>query len=44
MKAGTVGAIIISGVNPMYTLPNASDFAEGLENVELSINSLDTLY
>jgi len=37
MKAGTVGAIIMSGVNPMYTLPNASDFAEGLENVELSV-------
>ncbi|MCK5400259.1 MAG: TAT-variant-translocated molybdopterin oxidoreductase [Flavobacteriaceae bacterium] len=37
MKAGTVGAIIMSGVNPMYTLPNASDFAEGLEKVELSV-------
>ncbi|MCF7567470.1 TAT-variant-translocated molybdopterin oxidoreductase [Sabulilitoribacter arenilitoris] len=37
MKAGTVGAIIMSGVNPMYTLPNASDFAEGLEKVDLSV-------
>ncbi len=37
MNAGTVGAIIMSGVNPMYTLPNASDFAEGLENVDLSV-------
>lgn len=32
MKAGKVGALIMSGVNPMYTLPNAADFAEGLKN------------
>ena len=32
MKAGRVGALIMSGVNPMYSLPNASDFAEGLKN------------
>jgi molybdopterin-containing oxidoreductase family iron-sulfur binding subunit len=37
MKAGKVGAIIMSGVNPIYTLPNASDFAEGLKKVELSV-------
>ncbi|MBJ6368028.1 TAT-variant-translocated molybdopterin oxidoreductase [Snuella sedimenti] len=37
MKAGTVGAIIMSGVNPMYTLPNAADFAEGLKKTELSV-------
>ena len=37
MKAGKVGAIIMSGVNPMYTLPNAADFAEGLSKTELSI-------
>nr|WP_321234405.1 TAT-variant-translocated molybdopterin oxidoreductase [uncultured Psychroserpens sp.] len=37
MKAGRVGGIIMSGVNPMYTLPNASEFAEGLEKTELSI-------
>ena len=37
MKAGKVGAIIMSGVNPLYTLPNASDFAEGLKQTELSI-------
>ena len=37
MKAGKVAAIIMSGVNPMYTLPNASDFAEGLKNTKLSI-------
>ena len=37
MKAGRVGAIIMSGVNPIYSLPNASDFAEGLEKTDLSI-------
>jgi len=37
MKSGTVGAIIMCGVNPMYTLSNANDFAEGLEQTELSI-------
>jgi molybdopterin-containing oxidoreductase family iron-sulfur binding subunit len=37
MKAGKVGAIIMSGVNPMYSLPNATDFAEGLEKTELSV-------
>jgi hypothetical protein len=28
---------IMSGVNPIYTLPNADDFAEGLQKTELSI-------
>ncbi|MFL0354134.1 TAT-variant-translocated molybdopterin oxidoreductase [Xanthomarina sp. GH4-25] len=37
MKAGKVGAIIMSGVNPIYTLPNAADFAEGLTQTELSV-------
>ena len=37
MKAGRVGAILMDGVNPMYSLPNAADFAEGLENVDLSV-------
>ncbi len=37
MKAGNVGAIIMSGVNPLYTLPNASEFAEGLKKTELSV-------
>ena len=31
MNAGRVGGIIMSGVNPVYTLPNADDFAEGLK-------------
>ncbi|TFG79078.1 MAG: 4Fe-4S dicluster domain-containing protein [Flavobacteriales bacterium] len=37
MKAGKVGALIMDGVNPMYSLPNASDFKEGLEKVGLSL-------
>lgn len=38
MKAGKVGALIMDGVNPMYTLPNAADFKEGIEKVGLSVN------
>ena len=37
MKAGRVGALIMDGVNPMYSLPNAADFQEGIEKVDLSI-------
>ncbi|WP_299551966.1 TAT-variant-translocated molybdopterin oxidoreductase [Seonamhaeicola sp.] len=32
LKAGNIGVLIMSGVNPVYTLPNAADFAEGLKN------------
>jgi molybdopterin-containing oxidoreductase family iron-sulfur binding subunit len=38
MKAGKVGAIIMSGVNPVYTLANATDFVEGLKKTELSVS------
>ena len=38
MKAGTIGAIIMSGVNPLYSLPNAADFKEGLKKTELSVS------
>ena len=37
MNAGKVGALIMSGVNPMYTLPNAADFATGIENTGLTV-------
>ncbi len=37
MKAGKVGALIMDGVNPMFTLPNSADFAEGIKNVGLSV-------
>ena len=37
MNAGTVGAVIMSGVNPLYTLPNASSFASGLEKTDVTV-------
>ncbi len=37
MKAGRIGALVMDGVNPLYSLPNASDFKEGLEKVDLSV-------
>ena len=37
MNSGQVGALIMDGVNPLYTLPNAGAFAEGLGNVGLSV-------
>ena len=37
MKSGRVGALIMDGVNPMYSLPNAADFKEGLEKTDLSV-------
>lgn len=36
MKAGLVHTLIMSGVNPVYSLPNAKDFVEGLKKVSLS--------
>ncbi|EGV42673.1 4Fe-4S dicluster domain-containing protein [Bizionia argentinensis JUB59] len=38
MNAGKVGAIIMSGVNPLYTLPNAGEFSEGLKQTDLSVS------
>lgn len=37
MNAGKVGALIMSGVNPVYTLPNSDEFVEGLKKTDLSI-------
>mgnify|MGYP001822493307 CR=1 FL=1 len=37
MKAGNVGAIIMSGINPVYSLPNSADFVEGLKKTKLSV-------
>ena len=36
MKAGSVHTLIMSGVNPVYTLPNSKDFVAGLKKVSLS--------
>ena len=37
MNAGKVGAVIMAGVNPAYTLPNATTFLEGLKKTDLSV-------
>lgn len=37
MNAGRVGALIMDGVNPVYTLPNSEEFVSGLEKVDLSV-------
>lgn len=37
MNSGQVGAILIAGVNPVYSLPFAEEFAEGLKKVDLSV-------
>ena len=37
MNAGQIGLLIVAGVNPAYSLPNAADFLSGLEKVEVSV-------
>ena len=37
MKAGKIGAVISYGVNPVYTLANSADYADGLKKVKLSV-------
>lgn len=37
MNAGGVHTLIMSGINPVYTLPNSSEFVEGLKKVKLSV-------
>ena len=37
MKAGNVGALIMCGVNPLYSLPNAEDFAAGMANTDMTV-------
>ncbi len=36
MKTGSVHTLIMSGVNPVYSLPNSNDFVDGLKKVTLS--------
>ncbi len=38
MNAGKIGALIVYGVNPAYSLPNAEGFAEGLAKVGTTIS------
>ena len=37
LKAGKVHTLIMNGVNPVYTLPNAKEFVEGLKKTKLSV-------
>ncbi len=37
MKAGKVGVLVVDGVNPMYSMPNAADFKEAVEKVDVSV-------
>ncbi len=37
MNAGRVGGLLIAGVDPMYSLPNANEFKTGLEKVSVSV-------
>ena len=39
MNAGKVGALLIDGVNPVYSLPNATEFKEALTKVSLTVSS-----
>ena len=38
MNAGSIGALLIHGVNPAYTLPNAEEFKAGLQKTAFSVN------
>ncbi len=38
MNAGKIGALLIAGVNPSYSLPNAKAFNEGLAQVDCTIS------
>lgn len=38
MKAGNVGALMIAGANPAYSLPNADEFVSALKNVETTVS------
>lgn len=38
MNAGKVGAILMAGVNPVYTLPNSEAFISGLQKTSLSVS------
>ena len=38
MNNGSVGALMIAGLNPAHTLPNAKEFIEGLKQVETVVD------
>ncbi len=38
MQGGQVGVLVINNLNPLYTLPNASEFEKALEKVPFSVS------
>ncbi|GAA4313886.1 TAT-variant-translocated molybdopterin oxidoreductase [Pontixanthobacter gangjinensis] len=38
MNNGSVGALLIAGLNPVHTLPNGKEFTEGLKKVETVVD------
>ncbi len=38
MNNGSVGALLIAGLNPVHTLPNGDEFVEGLKQVETVVD------
>ena len=38
MNSGRVGALLVAGVNPAYSLPNAEAFKEGLKKVDTTVS------
>jgi len=38
MQTGKIGALIMAGVNPVYSMPNSNEFIKALDKVDLSIS------
>ena len=38
VKSGKIGAVIMSGINPVYTMPNGKAFGEALKKVQLTVS------
>ncbi|MFV9484023.1 TAT-variant-translocated molybdopterin oxidoreductase [Christiangramia sp. ASW11-125] len=38
MNNGSIGALMIAGLNPVHTLPNSKDFVEGLKKVQTVVD------
>ncbi|MCB0819622.1 MAG: TAT-variant-translocated molybdopterin oxidoreductase [Bacteroidetes bacterium] len=43
MKSGSVGALFIHGINPVYSLPQGEDFKSALSKVGLSVSFADRI-
>ncbi|HET8885699.1 MAG TPA: TAT-variant-translocated molybdopterin oxidoreductase [Salinimicrobium sp.] len=37
LNSGSIGALLVAGVNPAYSLPNSEEFIEGLKKVDVSV-------